>query len=92
MKQAQPWGQKIDQARARFRRAVESGEKAMQALQKAQENCEQAQQEGIQAQTDLLSRFDSTSRRQKGLRCARPSSVLQCKSLRQVWIRIKEAR
>ena len=36
MKQAQPLGQKMDQARARFRRAVESGEKAMQALHKAQ--------------------------------------------------------
>ena len=53
MKQAQPLGQKMDQARARFRRAVESGEKAMQALQKAQENFEQAQQEVMQAQTDL---------------------------------------
>ena len=42
MKQAQPLGQKMDQTRARFRRAVESGEKAMQALQKAQENFEQA--------------------------------------------------
>ena len=28
MKQAQPLGQRMDQARARFRRAVESGEKA----------------------------------------------------------------
>ena len=53
MKQAQPLGQKMDQARARFRRAVESGEKAMQAVQKAQENFEQAQQEVMQAQTDL---------------------------------------
>ena len=52
MKQAQPLGQKMDQARARFRRAVESGEKAMEALQKAQENFEHAQQV-IQAQTDL---------------------------------------
>ena len=48
MKQAQPWGQEMDQARARFRRAVESGEKAM--LQKALENFEQAQQEVMQAQ------------------------------------------
>ena len=32
-----------------------------------------------------LSRFDSTSRQHKGLRCARQSSVLQCKSLRQIW-------
>ena len=53
MKQAQPLGQKMDQARARFRRAVESGEKAMEALQQAQENFEQAQQEVMQAQTDL---------------------------------------
>ena len=53
MKQAQPLGQKMDQARARFRRAVEWGEKAMKALQKAQENLEQAQQEVVQAQTDL---------------------------------------
>ena len=51
MKQAQPMGQKMDQARGRFRRAVESGEKAMQALQKAQEKFEQAQQEVMQAQT-----------------------------------------
>ena len=53
MKQAQPMGQRMDQARARFRRAVESKEKAMQALQKAQENFEQAQQEVMQAQTEL---------------------------------------
>ena len=53
MKQAQPFGQKMDQARARFRRAVDSGEKAMEALQKAQVNFEQAQQEVMQAQTDL---------------------------------------
>ena len=49
MKQAQPLGQKMDHARARLRRAVESGEKAMQALQKAQENFEQAQQEVMQS-------------------------------------------
>ena len=53
MKQAQPLGQKMDQARARLRRAVESGVKAMQLLQKAQANFEQAQQEVMQAQTDL---------------------------------------
>ena len=53
MKQAQPLGQKMDQARARFRRAVESEEKAMQALQKAQKNFEEAQQEVMQAKTDL---------------------------------------
>ena len=52
MKQAQSLGQKMDQARARFRRAVESGEKAMEALQKAQEKFEQAQREVVQAQTD----------------------------------------
>ena len=48
MKLAQPMGQRMDQARARFRRAVETGEKAVQVLQKAQ-----AQQEILQAQTDL---------------------------------------
>ena len=53
MKQAQPLGEKMDQARARFRRAVEAGEKAMQALQKAHANFEKAQQEVIQAQMDL---------------------------------------
>ena len=53
MKQGQPLGQRMDQARARFRRAVESGEKAMQGLQKAQENFEQVQQEVMQAKTDL---------------------------------------
>ena len=53
MKQTQPLGQKMDQARARFRRAVQSGKKALQALQKAQENFEQAQQEVMQAWTDL---------------------------------------
>ena len=52
MKQAQPLGQKMDQARARLRPAVESGEKAMEALQKAQETFEQAQQEVVQAQMD----------------------------------------
>ena len=40
MKRAQPLGQKMDQARARSSRAVESREKAMEALQKAQENFE----------------------------------------------------
>ena len=53
MKLAQPLGQKMDQAGAPFRRAVESGEKAMQVLQKAQENFEQVQQEVMQAHTDL---------------------------------------
>ena len=42
MKQTQPLGEKMDQARARFRRAVQSGKKALQARQKAQENFEQA--------------------------------------------------
>ena len=41
MKQAPPLGH-MDQARARFRRAVESGEKVLETLQKAQENFEQA--------------------------------------------------
>ena len=52
MKQAQPLGQKMHQARARLRPAVESGEKAMEALQKAQETFEQAQQEVVHAQMD----------------------------------------
>ena len=39
--------------RARFRRAIESGQKTMQALQKAQENFEQAQREVMQARTAL---------------------------------------
>ena len=42
MRRAQTMGQKMDQARARFRRAVESGEKSMQVLQKAKENSEQS--------------------------------------------------
>ena len=53
MKQAQPMGQRMDQARARFRRAVEAGEKAQKAMLKAQANFEQAQQEVVQAQLDL---------------------------------------
>ena len=53
IKKAQPLGQKMDQARARLRRAVESGEKALEVLQKAQESLEQVQQEVIGAQTDL---------------------------------------
>ena len=53
MKQAQPMGQSMDQARARFRRAVEAGEKAQGAMLKAQANFEQAQQEVIRAQMDL---------------------------------------
>ena len=39
----------MDQARARFRRAFQSGEKAIETLQKAQEIFEQAQQEVVQA-------------------------------------------
>ena len=46
MRQAQPMGQRMDQARARFRRAEE-------AMLKAQANFEQAQQEVIKAQADL---------------------------------------
>ena len=53
MTQAQRLGLKMDQARARCRRAVEPGETAMEAMQMAQENFEQAQQEVIQAQMDL---------------------------------------
>ena len=52
-RQAQPMGQRTDQARASFRRVVEAGEKALEALQMAQANLKQAQQEVIQAQTDL---------------------------------------
>ena len=52
-KQVQLLGEKMDQAKARFRRAVEAGEEVMQALHKAQENFEQAQQEVMQARTDL---------------------------------------
>ena len=37
-RQAQPMGQRMDQARARFRRAVEAGQKAQQAMLKAQVN------------------------------------------------------
>ena len=39
-----------------------------------------------------LSRLNFTSRQHKGFGCARPSSVLQCEPLRQVWIKVKEAR
>ena len=53
MKKAEHLGQKMDQARIIFRRAVESGEKAMEVMHKAQESFEQAQQEVIRAQTDL---------------------------------------
>ena len=53
MKQAQPMGQRMDQARARFRRAVDVGEKAQEAMLKAQANFEQAQQEVMKAQSDL---------------------------------------
>ena len=53
MKQARPMGQRMDQARARFRRAVDAGETAQEAMLKAQANFEQAQQEVIKAQSDL---------------------------------------
>ena len=53
MKQAQPMGQRMDQARARFRRAVEAGEKAKEAMLKAQANFEQAQQEVCTGPTGL---------------------------------------
>ena len=52
-KQAQPMGQRMDQARARFLRAVEAGEKAQEAMLEAQASFEQAQQEVVQAQLDL---------------------------------------
>ena len=52
MRHAQPLGQRMDQARARFRRAVEAGEKAQDAVQKAQAKFEEAQQEVVQAQKD----------------------------------------
>ena len=42
----------MDQARPRFRRAVDAGEKAQEAMQKAQETFEQAQQQVVH-QTDL---------------------------------------
>ena len=49
MKQARPMGQRMYQARARSRRAVEAGEKAQDAMLKAQADFEQAQQEVVQA-------------------------------------------
>ena len=39
MKQAQPMGQRMDQARARFRRAVEASEKAQEAMMKGDWTC-----------------------------------------------------
>ena len=53
MRQAQPLGQRIDQARARFRRAVEAREKAMQAMLRTQVTFEQEQQKLLQAHTAL---------------------------------------
>ena len=53
MRQAQPLGQKMDQARARLRRAVDAGEKAQVAVQNAQVAVEQAQQEVVQAHSDM---------------------------------------
>ena len=53
MRQAQPMGQRMDQARERFRGAVEAGEKAQEAMLKAQANFEQAQQEVVQTHMDL---------------------------------------
>ena len=53
MTQAQPMGQRMDQARARFHRAVDAGEKAQDAMLEVQANFEQAQQEVVQAQLDL---------------------------------------
>ena len=55
VKQAQSTGQRMDQARDRFRRAVEAGEKAQaqEAMLQAQVNFEPAWQEVVQAQLDL---------------------------------------
>ena len=53
MRQAQFPGQRKDQARARFKKAVVTGEKAMETLQKAQQAFEQAHQEVVQAYMDL---------------------------------------
>ena len=53
MRQAQSQGQRKDQARARFKKVVVTGEKAMETLQKAQQALEQAQQEVVQAYMDL---------------------------------------
>ena len=53
MGQAQPVGQRMDQARARFRRAVEAGEKAQEATLKAHANFVQAEQDVVLAQMDL---------------------------------------
>ena len=71
MRQGQPMGQRMDQARARFRRAVQAGEKAQEAMLKAQANFEQTQQEIVQAQqahagSPIASNASSTSQRQLG--------------------------
>ena len=49
VRQAQSMGQRMDQARARFRQAVDAGEKAQEAMLKVQANFEQAQQEVMKA-------------------------------------------
>ena len=50
---ARPPGHKMDQVRARFKRAVEAGEKALKNVGKAQKIFAAAQEEVILAQTDL---------------------------------------
>ena len=53
MKKAWPLGQAMNQARARFKRAVEAGEKALEHVGKAQKIFAAAQEDVILAQTDL---------------------------------------
>ena len=53
MKRARPLGQKLDQARAGFKRAVKAGEKALKNVGKAQKIFAAAQEEVVQAQMDL---------------------------------------
>ena len=52
MKKARPLGQ-MDQARARFKRALEAGEKALEKVGNAHNIFAAAQEEVLQAQTDL---------------------------------------
>ena len=46
-------GQRMDEARARFCRAVDAGEKAQEAMLEAQANFEQAQQEVKKARPEM---------------------------------------
>ena len=52
MRQPQPLGLNMDRARARLRKAVISGEKAMETLQKAHAAFEETQQDVVQAQQE----------------------------------------